>query len=174
MIIVAASLLLRPEYGIAMHNGNADERVAFFTELLAIVTTVLAAVSAGQIWFLFSADKTAKISADAAKKSADAAIAAQRPWLKGELEIADDLKDGAGNFVEMAFLLRIVNIGNSPATNIQSSIKMEYRESPFDLRRSRSHNAIKNVEDFGSALFPGERSEDKTTSYLSRRNLEKN
>ena len=39
----------------------ADERIADYTEVLAIVTALLAVVSAIQIWFLLRADQTARI-----------------------------------------------------------------------------------------------------------------
>lgn len=48
--------------------------VAAFTGVLAIFTFVLAVVSVVQIYFLTKADKTARISADAAKVAADASM----------------------------------------------------------------------------------------------------
>ena len=67
------------------HNGEGDaslwiktekDPLAVYTLLLVIFTAVLAGVSGFQIYFLSRADKTARISADAAKTSADAATAA--------------------------------------------------------------------------------------------------
>jgi hypothetical protein len=52
---------------------SADERVASYTGWLALLTGLLVAVTSGQIGFLIRADKTARISADAAKTAADAA-----------------------------------------------------------------------------------------------------
>lgn len=51
----------------------ADERVADYTEYLAILTGALVLVSAIQIAFLIRSDKTARIAAESAKISADAA-----------------------------------------------------------------------------------------------------
>jgi hypothetical protein len=58
---------------------TTDERIAHYTELLAWFTAVLALVSFGQGWFLYRADKTARTTADAAQKSAIAAIGVELP-----------------------------------------------------------------------------------------------
>jgi hypothetical protein len=50
-----------------------EERIAFYTEVLAWFTGVLAVVSAVQGVFLYSADKTARLTAEAANKAATAA-----------------------------------------------------------------------------------------------------
>jgi hypothetical protein len=61
------------------------ETVAYYTEVLAWFTGVLAVTSLVQGFFLWNADKTARIAANAAKKSADVAIQAltdlERPYL---------------------------------------------------------------------------------------------
>jgi len=54
---------------------TVDDPVAFFTFVLSIFTAVLAGVSITQIIFLIRADRTASITAGAAKDSADAAVA---------------------------------------------------------------------------------------------------
>jgi hypothetical protein len=50
---------------------SADDRIARYTLWLAIFTGALVIVSGFQGYFLIRADRTARISADAAKKSAD-------------------------------------------------------------------------------------------------------
>jgi hypothetical protein len=65
-----ASQIIPPE--------SPEDRVADYTEALAWFTGLLALVSATQIAFLIRADKTARITAEAAKRSADAAVAAER------------------------------------------------------------------------------------------------
>jgi hypothetical protein len=54
---------------------SPEETIALYTEVLAWFTAVLAIVSAVQGIFLYRADKTARISADAANKAASAAEA---------------------------------------------------------------------------------------------------
>jgi hypothetical protein len=55
---------------------TTDEKLADYTWWLAVLTAALVIVSAGQGYFLLRSDRTARISADAAKKSAEAAEAA--------------------------------------------------------------------------------------------------
>lgn len=169
-IIVAVILFLRPEYGDLMHHGTADERVAFFTALLAVVTGILAAVSATQIFFLISADKTARLSADAAQKSADAAIksadaaiAAQRPWLKANLSICGDVCE-SGTVGTAMFNFTVTNIGNSPATDIIGFIELDH----FKHLSGAWMSTLKSIPDEtpGYSLFPTERLSYPLTTWF--------
>jgi hypothetical protein len=56
-----------------------EDPVAFYTFVLGIFTFFLVAVSAGQGYFLFRADKTARIAAEAAALNAKAAIGVELP-----------------------------------------------------------------------------------------------
>jgi hypothetical protein len=58
-----------------------DDRIAKYTLWLAILTGGLVAVSAIQGFFLLRSDKTARIAAEAAKRSADVIPAIERPYL---------------------------------------------------------------------------------------------
>ena len=60
---------------------TTHDAVAFYTFVLSLFTGALVLVSAVQIWFLIRADKTARISADAAKASADVIPQLERPHL---------------------------------------------------------------------------------------------
>jgi hypothetical protein len=60
---------------------SADDRIADSTWWVAAFTCALVVISAVQINFLLRADQTARISADAAKRSADAAIGVELPIL---------------------------------------------------------------------------------------------
>jgi hypothetical protein len=51
----------------------ADEKIAFYTEVLALFTALLAVVSAWQGYFLYRADKTAALTASAARDSIELA-----------------------------------------------------------------------------------------------------
>jgi|SRR6266446_2111327 len=60
---------------------RADDRIARYTLWLAILTGALVLVSSIQIFFLIRTDKIARLSAEAAKQSADALIGSERAWL---------------------------------------------------------------------------------------------
>ena len=80
------SEIVRPE---TPEERTADytEALAYYTRALVIVTALLAVVSAIQIWFLIRADKTAKLTAVAAKQSADVAKAALEQTFAPYLDI---------------------------------------------------------------------------------------
>jgi hypothetical protein len=107
-----ADQIIRPE--------SADERIADWTETLAIFTGVLVFVSAIQIGFLIRADKTARQSAEAAtvaaKLSQQQFSVAQeahelqfRPYLS-----LQDIVCGEKGVVT----IRVVNKGKTPANNV--------------------------------------------------------
>ena len=58
-----------------------EDSVAFYAFVLSIFTALLVFVSLGQTWFLISTGKTARVSADAAKQAANAAMAGQRAYV---------------------------------------------------------------------------------------------
>jgi hypothetical protein len=64
-----------------------EDPVAFYTFVLSIFTGLLAIVTATQIVFLIRADRTARITAEAAKKSAEAADLGSRANIRIELPI---------------------------------------------------------------------------------------
>ncbi len=60
---------------------NADDRIAKYTRWLAILTGGLVVANIIQFFFLYRADQTARITADAAKLNANAVISAERAHL---------------------------------------------------------------------------------------------
>jgi hypothetical protein len=62
-------------------------------------------------------------AAEAAKKSADAAVASQRAWVRVDLDIASDLSDD-GNGARLEFITHLQNVGNTPATEVEIWIAM--------------------------------------------------
>ncbi len=58
-----------------------EDAVAFYTFVLGIFTAALAIIAVIQIYFLNRADKTARISADAAKAAADSIVIVERPYI---------------------------------------------------------------------------------------------
>lgn len=106
----------------------AAETVAYYTKVLAWFTGVLAAVSAFQGFLLLRADKTARISADAAKSAAVAAekgndltreiyIADQRPWLLWHIPSTAAV-NMEGRHLTIRISGEIQNIGKTPALNV--------------------------------------------------------
>jgi hypothetical protein len=63
-------------------NWTTADAVSFYTFVLAIFTGVLSVIAIVQIRYLVRADKTARISADAANLSANAAVAANLPIIR--------------------------------------------------------------------------------------------
>ena len=59
-----------------------SDPVAFYTFVLSIFTGLLAIIALIQIGFLIRSNKTARITAEAAKQSADAAVAIELPVFK--------------------------------------------------------------------------------------------
>jgi hypothetical protein len=103
---------------------SADDRIADYTEWLAVLTGGLVVVSAIQIGFLIRADKTARISADAAKKSANAATLSAQAAIGVELpklfvtnidfELATlNVTDLDSSFHKLS--ITITNYGRTPA-----------------------------------------------------------
>ncbi len=110
-------------------SESADDRIATYTLWLAVLTGGLVVVSGIQGYFLLRADKTAKISADAAKLNAESLIDAERAHLYvvvethnlydalyAALEYWNDKtvnETAIGNKPSLEFTIR--NLGRSPA-----------------------------------------------------------
>jgi hypothetical protein len=105
--------------------ANETQSLASYTGGLAIFTFFLFCAAVVQIglfvWqlklFRASLGHT-KTAAIAALQSAKAAIDAQRPWIKLDVNIASDLSDD-GHGARLQFDVTISNVGNSPATDIE-------------------------------------------------------
>jgi len=128
--------------------------VDLFTALLAVFSAVLTGTTFVQIRYLRQADETARISAEAAQDSADAAIAAQRPWLRLNFTLAGDLML-LGETVYLPFRITIKNTGNSPATHVQTCVALACGASGFSFRQAA--NKIPPLGVLSSyTLFPEE------------------
>lgn len=122
--------------------------LAWFTGALFVATFFTAGFGAVQILFLVRADKTARISADAAKLAADTSVAAERAYLI--LEPGSEgpaINRPADN--EMSHVFRfavpyeIKNYGKTPAV-----IKGIYREAAYS-RDSNPHAFKRKIVPFG-------------------------
>jgi hypothetical protein len=81
---------------------SPDERIADYTWWVAAFTFSLTLVSAFQIFFLIRADKTARETADAAKRNADALISSERAHLYVVIE-SSNLQDSIGPVAYLDF-----------------------------------------------------------------------
>jgi hypothetical protein len=79
---------------------TAEKQIAYYTKWLAWFTGALVAVSFTQGYFLLRSDKTARISANAADRSARAAIAVQLPIIRIHPE---DLGRGDGKIGGLSY-----------------------------------------------------------------------
>jgi hypothetical protein len=103
-------------------NVTPEERLAEYTGWLAVLTVALVLASVVQGFFLLRADKTARITALAAKRSADAAIGVELPILVPvDIALLRDLGGGVQNYVvgypdtASIFRLRLRNLGRTAA-----------------------------------------------------------
>lgn len=95
-----------------------DERIANYTWWLAVFTAVLGTVALVQIYFLIRADGTARISAEAANRSAKAIVANERPHiLVTDLRVLSFVPTipNANGMVEVHRKFELKNSGKTPA-----------------------------------------------------------
>lgn len=112
---------------------SSDEKVALYTEVLAWFTGVLAFVSAIQIAFLYRADQTARITANAAKVSADAVSSQLRAYISMRIKEGMPPRFSRDTGPWSAFDVR--NTGQTPAFQmthwIHSAIATPDFKGPF-------------------------------------------
>jgi hypothetical protein len=85
-------------------------------------------------------------------KSADAALAAQRPWIKiASVEPASEMKEDIRG-IRLQFKVQLRNVGNSPATNLQPWVSMACGAHAYKA----AFEKIPRVENYGVSLFPDE------------------
>lgn len=144
---------------------SGEDAITRYTFWLMLFTGVLALVAIIQIYFLYSADKTAAITANAAKESADVAnkalIASQRAWVR-----ADKIGFGGGglaidkNGASVSVSFKITNTGNSPALNVTPHAWLVVLKSgglfPWQEQQRRCDEIRNQPFGTGFTLFPNE------------------
>lgn len=93
------------ESGKSFWQRTTEDPVAYFTLWLVAFTGVLAVVSIVQGWFLLRSEGIAKTSADAAKKSAEAVITAERARLFVDVDLGENpvaASNGAKNTINVS------------------------------------------------------------------------
>jgi hypothetical protein len=100
-----------------------DAHGGAITALAALIMasfTALLWISTDKLWVqTLEAGRTARISADAASKNANAALLAARPWLTCNVEIAGPLVFDADGDAVFRFKITVRNIGKSPAMSVR-------------------------------------------------------
>jgi hypothetical protein len=145
-------------YDEAKKTGHKDEEcksfwerttsdpIAFFTFTLSIVTLALGAISVRQFHYLKRSDETARITAEAAKKSADAAVAVESarlfffPGSHNYWEAVGQYADRWPNSPQMGPIQNTVyarfafkNYGKTPAILKEVRAALEHRKEPPEM-----------------------------------------
>jgi hypothetical protein len=123
---------------IARPQGT-DERIASYTGWLAVFTCALVVISGCQIYFLTRADKTARISADAAKDAAEAmrrsvtvsADTAKRQ-LRAYVNVATASVYDPADPERRKVAIEIKNFGHTPAHKNIIWVSVTVREYPLE------------------------------------------
>jgi hypothetical protein len=113
-----------------------EDPVAFYTFILSLFTGLLAFVSGIQIYFLIRADQTARIPAEAARLTAEAAVNAKLPVIsfdlpdlakmdgplpEGTLFVGEDLDGPPTEYVGIT-TISVRNTGQTPAFPIEMKL----------------------------------------------------
>jgi hypothetical protein len=151
-------------YWHELWRKTTDDPIAFFTFWLVVLTAVLSVAAVVQFFFLLRADKTARISAEAAKKSANVArdtlIVNNRPWMAVSISIGSDLTYDQQGDARVVIVFMLKNVGNSPAANVTVHAEivpvfgdpMPFQKELSDRAKLRPDSL--NID--GVTLFPGE------------------
>lgn len=140
-----------------------------FNLFLAFFTGLLAFGGLYQLNFLTRAELISAKTAQAAKDSADAAIAAQRPWLTFEIDTIEWL--GKSHQLRVRFTIK--NVGHTPALNVRIVPYIEIDKINNDglkyqalFDRTMKFAAASAEHTSGETLFPAETLAPQTTYAL--------
>jgi len=160
--------------------------MADYTGALVWWTAALVLVAAFELYYIVRQErwmresvKAAQGAADAAKLSAEAAIAAQRPWLKVTVSAESNW---IVNQIGLSVYLKIIaeNFGNSPAVNVWVHSEPWVpvaNESPFvnhqELQRRREMiERVARAAQIGTTIFPNESFTFRTGTTIQRANVD--
>jgi hypothetical protein len=165
-----------------------EDPVAFYTFVLGIFTFLLFTVSAGQGWFLFRADQTARLTAEAMARQANAAESAllnvETPYLfpfvrRHGIRRGDRPKDGRPqvigfNFGNNFLTYYFVNYGRTPAEIIEifSVLQFSMGIPPPIVPPERPYNPLPGLvvtKDMPSEDFLCDLTENIFTIYMGGR-----
>src|ERR1700730_4158028 len=147
-----------------------------------IITALATAAIAAFTWTLWQSSEkmwgVTKISADAAKKSADASLLELRPWVSCEVSIISDLtyRSNGDPCITIRFILK--NNGHSPAMGVRLT-QLFHLLSPVHTLSIHVQQRIADVfkglpaQERGLLLFPGETHVSDIELPISRIEIEK-
>jgi hypothetical protein len=134
---------------------TADDRIADYTWWLTFFTAVLGGASIFQAYFLIRADATAKIAADAARKSADTAADTAKKELRAYVNVATarvhNLEKTSGRHI----IVETRNFGKTPAHDERFLCGEHVREWPLQTILPPPPENLRTSVD---ALPPGRKS----------------
>lgn len=141
---------------------TTDDPVAAFTAVLGLFTAVLAGVAVIQVRFLVRADETARAAAIAAKRSADALISLERPWMVAVVSDVS-LSNGIANVTgetpfEFEVPIKFVNEGKTTAfigIFRTRSVVSIYRSRPKSSDVEQAQGTSIKIDMEGLAVRPG-------------------
>jgi hypothetical protein len=151
---------------------SADERIAKYTFWLAVLTGALVTVSAFQGYFLIRSDKTARISAEAARKSVETAqaefIAAHRPQIRVRNIVVNQPQSADGRVFPLfssghaiSGQLFVVNVGGSRADILDGHCTVFWTQQgqlpmrrPYEGRDDNLHIASRTLLSGQSTFGP--------------------
>jgi hypothetical protein len=93
---------------------SADDRIADYTWWVAAFTFALSVVSGFQIFFLIRTDKTARLAADAARKSAEHIPRAERAYIFGGIKFWDPVDRNKDGIRCVKINISMANYGKTP------------------------------------------------------------
>ncbi len=97
--------------------SDETNNLARYTLALAIFTAVMIAVGLAQLIMFYRQWRAMRDGLEHSQKATEAAVMAQRPWVKLVADIHGILEN-PGNGPRLPFKIMLENIGNSPATNV--------------------------------------------------------
>jgi hypothetical protein len=159
-------------------QASAEDRVADYTFWLMVFTAALATISAIQIWFLIRSDNTARMSAEAAKKSAEVAEAALVAGTRAIVSTAGFTafwESGAdANQINWRFRPKWRNDGKTPTQNMTLYSDCELRNSLLPILLIQQCRPDRGTSDRGPRLWAvtllaGRQSRHKISSTLRQR-----
>ena len=174
------------ENKITLFDRWFPDSTTVFNLFLMIFTGILAFGGLYQLRLLTRAEIIAANTAQSAKVSAEAAksalIAANRPWVKVEIQVGGPIiyNENGANFA-LKFIL--TNIGHSPATNafvyprlifpIPSTTHPEIFNPRNELQKDIANLKTRPPPPFGYAVFPGDKIEQPITVSMSKEDIER-
>jgi hypothetical protein len=158
-------------------KSSLRDPIVWATVGMFVATAVSAGVGIAQWHALSSTDEATHIAANAAKKSADAAlqqsntlVTSQRPWIDiVDIKIANDIIFDA-NGARITVQFKLVNTGQTPG------MRVEPQFNPILLKTGGVKNDFDNIQSsgvFGDVVFPGNDTAERTmAAYIPRADVD--